>query len=170
VTNAKLAANSVSNANIIDGTILAADIADAQITTAKLAASAIHGIWVLQLAPLGNTTSTTAVPMPSGFGTGLTLTGYTGGPLLIQGMIQLYHSVVGVLSTVHIYIGGVDQNLRFGACSSPIAGGNFLVPILATVTLAAGSPVIQLYWSTNSGTLNSQTGYYQWLYVQELRR
>ncbi len=43
VTNAKLAANSVSSSNIIDGTIVAGDIANSTITGSKIASATITG-------------------------------------------------------------------------------------------------------------------------------
>jgi hypothetical protein len=147
-----------------------AAIADGSLGTADLATNAVHNMWSLQLAPAGSTTSTTAVPMPSTFGTGLVLTGYTGAPLLIQGLIQLYHSVANVSAQIHLYVNGVDQNIRFTVLAPAVATVNFIVPVMAVLTLAAGAPAIQMYWSTGSGTLNSQTGLYQWLVAQEIKR
>jgi hypothetical protein len=143
---------------------------DGTVPTIALASGAVHGYWNTQIAPAGNTTSTTPVAMPGGFGTGLVLTGYTGGTVVVDGMVQVIPSIVGSYNVINVYVNGVDQNIRFAAYPT-VAGGNVIIPIHFVWSGAAGSPAIQLYWQTGAGcTLTSNTGLYQWLTAQELRK
>ena len=141
------------------------------IPTSAIAPNAVHGLWFIQAAPVGSTTSSTPVAMPGGFGTGLSIAGYTGGPLLVQGLFQLNYSTANGQPNISLYVDAADQNVRGSAAAAPAVGSAFSVPFLAYfAAFAVGTHTLAFYWNTNGGTLNSNSGIYSWVVVQEMRR
>ena len=139
------------------------------IQRAALANNAATQGWILTIAPAGNTTSTTPVPMPSQLGTGLQLTGYTGGRLQITINVQFMHSLAASACTLNLYINGVDQNVRSSTRSAVANGPDqcVLTYQVGAGVIAAGNPLIQVYWNTDTGTLTSNTGIYSQVICNE---
>jgi hypothetical protein len=163
-----IADGAITSAKIADGTIVGGDIANGTITAAKIA-QPLTKSWVVQAAPAGNTSSTTPVAMPSPLAApDMSLTGYTGGRLLIAGGVNVIHSTTNGTLKLQIRISGSPTEV-VSSNAFPVGGNaeNFPFVFFHSGGLG-GTPTVGLYWSTTSGQLTMYTSISSWLIVTEL--
>lgn len=117
VTAAKLAADSVITAKILDANVTTAKIADLNVTTAKIAAA---GVTVAKLDPavmLEGTGTLTQANIVGMQGTAVDLIAAPGaGKIIIVDEIELFHDYA-----VAAYAGGGDVSFQYGTSLKPIS-------------------------------------------------